>query len=105
MNIKRFVLREYPITIVCDCMCWVPGMAVVYSLPVKIQFPMTVLLSLVYSLMLSISNMITARLARWKSRPNKKNNNSITCDSENQVHLQIELESNDSVTISNENIS
>ncbi|KAL7718299.1 Transmembrane protein [Entamoeba marina] len=104
MNIKRFILREYPITVVCDVMCWVPGMAVVYSLPIKIQFPITILLDLVYSLMLSISNMITARLARWKSRPNKKNNNSITCDSENQVHLQIELESNDSVTVSNENI-
>ncbi|KAL7716561.1 Transmembrane protein [Entamoeba marina] len=71
MTIKRFVFREYPVTLACNLMCWIPGMAVVYSLPSKIQFPITILLQLVYSLMLSISGWVGSKLSGSKKKKSK----------------------------------
>ena len=66
MSVKRFLFREFPITGACNLMCWVPGMTFVYCMPGKIQFPIILCLQLVYSLMLSLSNIVSQKFSNKK---------------------------------------
>ena len=66
MTWERFFFREFPLTVSCNLLCWIPGMFVVYLLDQGIQFPVIVLLQCVYSLMLSLGNMVSKLSAKKK---------------------------------------
>ena len=72
LKLKKFFFRDYPVTASCNLLCWIPGMLIVYCLPQKIQYPLTILLQLVYSLMISFSNIISSRVNKQKTTPTQR---------------------------------